>query len=146
MILYLSSAQHTDLLDFTGWYGADSEMPIKKLVGSFVLKQFIIYGMCNFSHFTEVVLDRIAFEDSDDEFAEAIEEFLIMYSLRITVINEGLKQDDLLFQALLDKGVGNIVCDTEITAIQREISECLSEQSRIITKSTNSTVRISILP
>ena len=126
MILYLSSAQHTNLLDFTGWYDADSEIPIKKLVGSFVLKQFIIYDMRNFSHFTEVVLDRIAFEDSDAEFAEAIEEFLTMYNPRITVICEGLKQDDSLFQALLDRGVGNIVCDTEITAIQCEITECLS--------------------
>ena len=128
MILYLSSAQHTNLLDFTGWYDTDSEMPIKKLVGSFVLKQFIIYDMRNFSHFTEVVLDRIAFEDSDVEFAEAIEEFLTMYSPQITVIYEGLKQDDSLFQALLESDVGNIVCDTEITAIQCEISECLSEQ------------------
>lgn len=128
MILYLSSEQHTNLLDFTGWYDTDSEIPIKKLVGSFVLKQFIIYDMRNFSHFTEVVLDRIAFEDSDVEFAEAIEEFLIMYNPRITVIYEGLKQDDPLFQALLDRGVGNIVCDTEVAAIQREITECLSGQ------------------
>ena len=128
MILYLSSAQHTNLLDFTSWYDTDSEMPVKKLVGSFVLKQFIIYDMRNFSHFTEVVLDRIAFEDSNAEFAEAIEEFLTMYSPRITVIYEGLKQDDSLFQALLESDVGNIVCDTEITAIQCEISECLSEQ------------------
>lgn len=128
MILYLSSAQHTNLLDFTGWYDTDSEMPIKKLVGSFVLKQFIIYDMRNFSHFTEIFLDRIAFEDSDTEFAEAIEEFLTMYNPRITVIYEGLKQVDSLFRALLESGVGNIVCDTEITAIQCEISECLSEQ------------------
>ena len=131
MILYLSSTQHTNLLDFTGWYDANSEMPIKKMVGSFVLKQFIIYDMRNFSHFSEVVLDRIAFGDSDKEFAEAIEEFLTMYSPRITVICEGLKPDSPLFQALLNSGVGNIVCDTEISAIQREITECLSEQGMI---------------
>ncbi len=128
MILYLSSTQHTNLLDFTGWYDTDSNTPIKKMVGSFELKQFTIYDMRNFSHFTEVVLDRIAFEDSDVEFAEAIEEFLTMYSPRITVIYEGLKQDSSLFQALLDSGVGNIVCGTEIADIQSEITECLSEK------------------
>lgn len=128
MILYLSSTQHTNLLDFTGFYDNDSELPIKKMVGNFVLKQFIIYDMRNFSHFSEVVLDRIAFGDSDEEFAEAIEEFLTMYSPRITVICEGLGQDSSLFQSLLNSGVGNIVCDTEIAAIQREIAECLSEQ------------------
>jgi len=131
MILYLSSTQHTNLLDFTGWYDADSEMPIKKMVGNFVLKQFIVYDMRNFSHVTEVVLDRIAFGDSDEEFAGAIEEFLTMYNPRITVICEELSADSPLFRSLLDSGVGNIVCSTDIAEIQREILECLSEQGMV---------------
>jgi hypothetical protein len=131
MILYLSSTQHTNLLDFTGWYNAESEMPIKKMVGNFVLKQFIVYDMRNFSHVTEVVLDRIAFGDSDEEFVQAIEEFLTMYNPRISVICEGLIQDSSLFRSLLESGVGNIVCSTDITEIQREILECLSEQGMV---------------
>lgn len=131
MILYLSSTQHTNLLDFTGWYDADSDMPIKKMVGNFVLKQFIVYDMRNFSHVSEVVLDRIAFGDDDGEFAEAIEEFLTMYNPRITVICEGLSGDSPLFCSLLDSGVGNIVCSTDIAEIQREILECLSEQGMV---------------
>nr|WP_217937241.1 hypothetical protein [Enterocloster clostridioformis] len=86
MILYLSSTQHTYLLDFTGRYDPDSDMPIKKLVGSYLLKQFVVHDMRNFSHFTDVVLDRLAFGDDDSEFAEAIEEFLTMYHARVTVI------------------------------------------------------------
>jgi hypothetical protein len=54
MILYLSSAQHSNLLDFTGLYDRDSTT-IKKMAGNFVLKQFIVYDMRNFSHFSEVV-------------------------------------------------------------------------------------------
>lgn len=126
MILYLSSVQHTNLLDFTGWYAQDSIMPIKKLVGNFILHQFVVHDMRNFSHFTDVVLDRLAFSDDDIGFASAIEEFLTMYHARVTVIYEGLTPANPLFQALLDSGVGNIVCDTEIKAIQQEISECLS--------------------
>lgn len=126
MVLYLSSTQHTNLLDFTGLIGQDGTT-IKKMVGSFVLKQFIVYDMRNFSHFSEVVLDRLAFADNDTEFAEAIEEFLTMYSARVTVICEGLTPDNPLFTALLNVGVGNIVCDKEIAAMQREISECLSD-------------------
>lgn len=38
MILYLSSPQHTNLLDFTGFYEPEGGKVIKKLVGSFVLK------------------------------------------------------------------------------------------------------------
>lgn len=127
MILYLASTQHTNLLDFTGWYAPDSETPVKKMVGSFILRQFVVCDMRNFSHFTDVVLDRPAFGDDDTEFAQAVEEFLTMYHARITVICEGLTLADPLFQALLDIGVDNLVCDTEITAIQREITECLSE-------------------
>nr|WP_288892638.1 hypothetical protein [uncultured Blautia sp.] len=128
MVLYLSSIQHTNLLDFTGFYEPDSEMPVKKMVGNFVLKQFVVYDMRSFAHFTDVVLDRPAFGDTDEEFAQAIQEFLTMYSARVTVICEGLMQADPLFQALLDCGVGNIVCDTEIGEIQQEIRECLSAQ------------------
>lgn len=78
MILYLASTQHTNLLDFTGWYAPDSDTPIKKMVGSFVLQQFVVHDMRNFSHFTDVVLDRLAFGDDDAGFAGAIEEFLTM--------------------------------------------------------------------
>ncbi len=127
MILYLSSPQHTNLLDFTGFYEPEGGKVIKKLVGSFVLKQFVIYDMRNFSHFTEVVLDRTAFGDTDEEFVQAIREFLTMYSARVTVICEGLRRSDVLFGALLESGIMNIVCDTEIRGIQQEITECLSE-------------------
>ena len=126
MILYLSSNQHTNLLDFTGLYDDDT-VTVKKMVGSFILKQFIISDMRNFSHCSELVLDRPAFGDSDKEFAEAIEEFLTMYNARITVIYEGLKQSEPIFLALLKIGVGNIVAGVEIGLMQEEIRECLSK-------------------
>jgi len=126
VILYLSSNQHTNLLDFTGLYDDDT-VTVKKMVGSFILKQFIISDMRNFSHCSELVLDRPAFGDSDKEFAEAIEEFLTMYNARITVIYEGLKQSEPIFLALLKIGVGNIVAGVEIGLMQEEIRECLSK-------------------
>lgn len=127
MILYLSSNQHTNLLDFTGLYDDDT-VTIKKMVENFILRQFIIYDMRNFSHCNELILDRPAFGDSDTEFAEAIEEFLTMYSARITVIYEGLEQSNPLFAALLNIGVGNIVTSVDIVAMQTEIRECLSDK------------------
>lgn len=128
MILYLSSPQHTNLLDFTGLFEPDSRTPIKKMVGNFMLRQFVIYDMRSFAHFTDVVLDRPAFGDTDEEFAQGVEEFLTMYSARVTVICEGLVPSAPLFQALLGSGVGNIVRDTEIGEMQQEIRECLSIQ------------------
>lgn len=115
------------LLDFL-WEQEKEELPIKKLVGKFSLKQFVLYDMRNFAHVTELVLDRIAFDDSDEEVAEAIEEFLMMYQVRITLIYEGLKEDDMLFQLLLEKGVRNFVCNTKVRAIQEELKECFREE------------------
>ena len=126
MILYLSSQQHTNLLDFLS--EKEDSLPVKKMTGNFMLKQFVIYDMRNFSHCTELVLDRIAFGDEDRDFAQAIEEFLTMYNARITVICEGLKESDPLCRALLDAGVGNIVTHVEIRGMQEEIRQSLSSQ------------------
>ena len=126
MILYLSSQQHTNLLDFLA--EKEDALPVKKMTGNFMLRQFVIYDMRNFSHCTELVLDRIAFGDEDRDFAQAIEEFLTMYNARITVICEGLKESDPLCRALLDAGVGNIVTDVEIRGMQEEIMQSLSSQ------------------
>ncbi len=126
MILYLASQQHTNLLDFLA--EREEMLPVKKMTGNFMLKQFVIYDMRNFSHCTELVLDRIAFGDEDRNFVQTIEEFLTMYNARITVICEGLKESDPLCRALLDAGVGNIVTDVEIRGMQEEIWQSLSSQ------------------
>ena len=43
MILYLSSQQHTNLLDFLA--EKEDALPVKKMTGNFMLKQFVIYDM-----------------------------------------------------------------------------------------------------
>lgn len=126
MILYMTTQDHTDLLDF--YIEREGTLPVKKMTGSFILKQFVIYDMRNFSHCTELILDREAFRDSDNAFVEAIEEFLTMYQARVTVIVEGLGQEDALFIKLLEAGIGNIVTEREIERQQEEIERCLSSQ------------------
>ena len=120
MILYLTSNDHENLLDFTG-------MTHKKMVGNFMLKQFVIHDMRSFSHCTHLILDRVAIGEDDKGFALAIEEFLTMYTTKVTVIYEGLLPQSELFTSLLATGVGNIVTSTDISEIQKEITECLSE-------------------
>lgn len=120
MILYLTSNEHVNLLDFTG-------MTHKKMVGNFMLKQFVVHDMRSFSHCSHLILDRIAIGEDDTVFALAIEEFLTMYTARVTVICEGLSPQNELFTRLLAVGVGNIVTAADISEIQKEISECLSD-------------------
>ena len=50
MILYMTTQDHTDLLDF--YIEREGTLPVKKMTGSFILKQFVIYDMRNFSHCT----------------------------------------------------------------------------------------------
>lgn len=126
MILYMTTQDHTDLLDF--YSERKDTLPVKKMTGSFILKQFVVYDMRNFSHCTELILDREAFRDSDDTFVEAIEEFMMMYQARVTVIVEGLGQEEELFIKLLEAGVGNIVTEREIERQQEEIERCFSSQ------------------
>lgn len=126
MILYLTTQDHTNLLDF--YNEKEGVLPVKKMTGSFILKQFVVYDMRNFSHCTELVLDRDACRDGDDVFAEAIEEFSTMYQARVTVIAEGLRPEDELFIRLLEAGIGNIVTESEMVRQQEEIERCLSSQ------------------
>lgn len=121
MILYLTSNDHVNLLDFT-------ETPHKRMVGVFMLAQFVVRDMRNFSHCTHLILDRAAISESDADFVMAVEEFLVMYPARVTVICEGLQPGETLFQGLLDIGVGNIVTAAGIEEMQREIREVLSEK------------------
>ena len=131
MILYLSSEEHTNLLDFISHESADNGMTVKRLVGHFELKQFVVHDMRNFSHFTDVVLDRPAFAETDRELIEAIQEFLTMYDIRLTVICEGVQQSEPLFQALLGIGGRNLVHGTDILEIQQEIRECLGRDGML---------------
>lgn len=126
MILYMTTQDRTDLLDF--YIEREGTLPVKKMTGSFILKQFVVYDMRNFSHCTELVLDRDAFKDSDGVFVEAIEEFLTMYQARVTVIAEGLGQEEELFKKLLEAGIGNIVTERKIERQQEEIERCFSSQ------------------
>lgn len=125
MILYITSQERTNLLDFLAEKD-EPALPVKKITGKFALKQFVIRDMRNFSHCRELVLDRQAFGEDDADFAEAVKEFLIMYSARVTVICEGLKEQSVLYQGLLHAGVENIVNGTEIEEIRSQICRSLS--------------------
>lgn len=125
MILYIASQERMNLLDFL----AEKEEPallVKKITGKFALKQFVIRDMRNFSHCGELVLDRQAFGEDDAGFAEAVKEFLTMYSARVTVVCEGLKEQSSLYRGLLDAGVGNIVNGSEVEEIRSQICCSLS--------------------
>lgn len=124
MILYLTTQERINLLDFLG---REENYAVKKMAGSFSLKRFVMHDMRNFTHFTELFLDRKAFIDSDEEFVAALDEFRCMYEARISIICEGLSANDFLMKALIEKGIGNIVTGSSYDRVKEEIAECLSD-------------------
>ncbi|MDR2888715.1 MAG: hypothetical protein LBV33_02620, partial [Lachnospiraceae bacterium] len=130
MILYLTSKEHMNLLDFL-MEKEEIVLPVKKMTGNFYFKKFVLYDMRNFSHCTELILDRIAFGDSDEEFIETITEFLAMYCARITVIWERLDEQKTFFDRLLVAGVTNIVAGSSANEVQSEIVQSLSREGMV---------------
>lgn len=125
MILFLASRDHVNMLDFLV---SEEDYTIKKIAGTFSLKKFVVHDMRNFSHCKELILDRAAFNDEDDVFIAAVQEFSTMYDSRVTVICPGLLEDDELLISLVDIGVKNLVTQTDIDVFQEDIRTCLSPE------------------
>lgn len=123
MILFLASQDHVNMLDFLV---NEEDYTIKKIAGTFSLKKFVVHDMRNFSHCKELILDRAAFNDEDDAFISAVQEFATMYDSRVTVICPGLLEEDELFIGLIGIGVKNLVTQTNIDVFQEDIKTCLS--------------------
>lgn len=123
MILFLAAQKHINLLDFLSDEG---NYTIKKIAGTFSLKKFVVHDMRNFSHCSEIFLDRKAFMDSDEEFISAIDEFRCMYETRISIICEGLTLNDFLMQELIARCIGNIITECSYDKVNNEIVDCLS--------------------
>lgn len=124
MILFISTQAHVNLLDFL----IDEGYTIKKISGTFSLKKFVSHDIRNFTHCKELVLDREAFSDDDESFIGAIEEFLTMYDTRVTVIYQGLLEEENLFKRFIDIGVTNLVTQTDSVGIRNDIRECMSSE------------------
>ena len=123
MILYMSTNLNSGLLDFI----QDEALPIKKLIGEFALKKFVIRDMRSFSHIKFIVIDYTALKDTEEEIIEAVLGFRSMYDARIIFIAEGLKPGDEFLSKLYDAEVRNFVTAGEAPEeIQAEILECIS--------------------
>lgn len=125
MILYITTNRTTNLLDFLDEkeYG-----PVKKLEGTFDMSNFVRRDMTNYLHITEIILVRDAADNEDDELIQSIREFHTMFTPRITIFNDELKEDSKFFKDLLEVGVGNIINSKVKTEVIEDIIKSLSEK------------------
>ena len=132
MLLYLSSSGKSGITDFLEEENEHAqsnktEVVIKKLVGRFTLKQFVVRDMRNYQSCKHFIVDIGCIEDSLDDFIVALQSFQMMFNARIIVILSGCDNEKAYTEKLIGIGVTDIVTANTAEDIQSEIKECLSE-------------------
>lgn len=130
MLLYLSSNGKSDLLDFIKEQKIDpkkTELMMKKLVGRFTLKQFVVKDMRNYLACRFFVVDLSCIEDSLEDFIIAIKSFQMMFNARIIVVLSGIRNESGYLNRLVETGVTELITATTNAELQEEVLECLSK-------------------
>ncbi|MCF8019076.1 MAG: hypothetical protein K9L62_06655 [Vallitaleaceae bacterium] len=124
MLLYLSSNDHINLLDFLN---DEHGIIIKKLSGTFSLRQFILGDLRSLNHFQYMVIDLNAIRDSNSDIMEAVNAYKKMFTSRLIFYIEDMKAHHDLVLKLIENGIFNIVTTNEIEAIKEEFLKSVSD-------------------
>ena len=124
MLLYLSSNDHINLLDFLN---DEHGIIIKKLSGTFSLKQFVLGDLRSLNHFQYMVIDLNAIKDSNSDIMEAVNAYKKMFTSRLIFYIEDMKGHHNLVHKLIENGIFNIVTATDVEAIKAEFLKSVSD-------------------
>jgi len=124
MLLYLSSNDHINLLDFLN---DEHGIIIKKLSGTFSLRQFVLGDLRSLNHFQYMVIDLNAIKDSNSDIMEAVNAYKKMFTSRLIFYIEDMKAHHDLVHKLIENGILNIVTATDIEAIKAELLKSISD-------------------
>jgi len=124
MLLYLSSNENIGIFDFLF---DEHSMIIKKLSGTFSLKQFVIYDMRSLNHYSYVAIDIKALKDTESDIMEAVIAFNKMFSSRVIFYIEDVINNQQLIVKLIEEGIYNIVTAEEVKALKNEILKSTSD-------------------
>ncbi len=124
MLLYLSSNDHINLLDFLN---DEHGIIIKKLSGTFSLRQFILSDLRSLDHFQYMVIDLNAIKDSNSDIMEAVNAYRKMFTSRLIFYIENIETHQELILKLIKNGIFNIVTATDVEAISTEFLKSVSD-------------------
>ncbi|MCK8058411.1 MULTISPECIES: hypothetical protein [unclassified Fusibacter] len=102
-------------------------MIIKKLSGTFSLKQFVIYDMRSLNHYSYLTIDIKALKDTESDILEAVIAFNKMFSSRVIFYIEDVKNNQELIVKLIEEGIYNIVTSEEVETLKNEILKATSD-------------------
>ena len=128
MILYLSRNESANLLDRAA---SENSLHIRKLSGNFSLSEFIVKDMRKYASCRYFCVERIAADEKDNEFLEAVKSFQMMFSARVIVIYETeyhMEHLDDFTRELVKIGVTDIVTAADMDEKLDQIAECLSAE------------------
>ena len=127
MLLYLSSSGKSELLDFLEVENEQkSDLLVKKLVGRFSLKQFVVKDMRNYHNYKWFMVDIACIEDTLEDFIIAVQSFQMMFNSHIIAVLSGTS-DNRYIEKLLELKVTDIITATSGEELKDEIRECLSK-------------------
>lgn len=124
MLLYLSSNEHINMLDFLN---DELGIIIKKLSGTFSLKQFIIGDLRSLNHFQYIVVDLNAIKDSDREIMDAVSAYKKMFTSRMIFYIEDIDIHRELAFELVENGIFNMVTANDVETLKLEFLKSISD-------------------
>jgi len=124
MLLYISSNENVGIFDFLS---NDHGMVIKKLSGTFSLKQFVMHDMRSLNHYSYFAIDIKALKDSEEEIIEAIKAFKSMFTSRVIFYVESIESNESIIESLIEEGIYNIILADTVNSMKEEIKKVVSD-------------------
>ncbi len=106
MLLYIASENHINLCDFLeDEYG----IIVKKLIGAFDFKQFVLGDLKNLNHIQYIAIDYNALKDTEEELLYAIDAYKKLYTSRLVFYFDKLDDNIEIALKIVEKEMYNIV-------------------------------------
>lgn len=108
MLLYLTSNKNRSLIDGAA---KETNLAVKKLVGKYVLRNFIVKEIRNFAAIKCLVVDVSCAEDSMEDFCIALQSFQMMFSAKVVVLLKDIKDKEAYTERLSAVGITNLITE-----------------------------------
>lgn len=137
-ILFISSEKNRDILETYKNNHKDELSSIKRLTGYFEINDYINGKINFFENFTFLILDRLAFNNNDRDFVEAIKKlYNTIEKTRILIIWQGFNHESNDGVFLIKNGITNLIINENIQENIKEIEEATTEKGIIKYQSIN---------
>ena len=90
------------------------------------IRRFAIQEMKNLNNYSNIIIDLIGLNDSENDIVEAMVALKSMYNIRITIIATGYEYGNSLLSKLFNEGIYNFVTSTDIREQEEELFYCLN--------------------